>query len=181
MFKSRRPWAIESGRPGFESYPTSSCVVSGKFLNFSEHGFPVCKNSNNICFGLLSQKVVSLKVYITCSIHPVSPSPLLVLREFEWSSHPHPYFYISVKTHSQREAHRGKHSLTRPTRSRPLVWWLHSGPRATFCPPWPGAPVSTLSRLELPFWDGSSNPPSLVQDSSLRLGLDHMPMGKEAA
>lgn len=79
----------ESGRPGFESYPTSSCVASGKFLNFSEHGFPVCKNSYNICLGLLSQKVVSLKVCITCSIHPVlSPSPLVVLRDFERSSHP---------------------------------------------------------------------------------------------
>ena len=32
----------------------TNCAASGKFLNLSEHGVPVCKNSNDAdCLGLL--------------------------------------------------------------------------------------------------------------------------------
>lgn len=47
--------------------PLTSCVASGKFLNLSECGFPVCKNNDDdVCLGLLSQMVRSLKLCVTC-------------------------------------------------------------------------------------------------------------------
>lgn len=156
----------------------TSCVALGKFLNLSELGFPVWKNSDDdICLGLLSQMVMSQKL-VQCVLFasiPFSPSPAS-FREFKWSSHPAPTSLFQAQLSPQREAEAQPHKtcLVQTT----CLWQLASDPGATFCPHSPRAPVPTLGLPWAPLEDGSGNSPSFVSDSFLCLGLDYVALGQ---
>lgn len=107
--------------------PLTSCVASGKFLNLSEHGFPVCKNSDDeVCLGLLREsngKVPESVCHVLCSLESplYHPSPQPTCSQRISVELPLPSLLLCFRPNS---AHRGqlRHSLTRPALSRPLVY-----------------------------------------------------------
>lgn len=92
--------------------PRTSCVALGNFLNLSEHGFPVCKNSDDqICLGLLGQMEMSQKC-VQCSLHfNLFLSLLCWFQGIQVKLPPYPCFFVSGPTQPQREAEAQLHKI----------------------------------------------------------------------